>query len=242
MMKGTIIVIAVEKVAFSYRSKQVLKDISLKILPDNNYALIGPNGAGKTTLIKLISSQLILQKGEISYFGNDLKYALSKDIKKRIGATIEIGGVYSKMTGYEYLSLVGSLFDLPEEEMKKKIFSMSKEYRLEEDLQNTICKYSAGMKKKIEFIAATMHSPDILLLDEPFESVDTEAISIMLGAMARIKSNGGSCLVCSHMYENLMKVCNRCIYLNHGQVVFDGIIEDNLQEICNILKEGKSDV
>jgi len=162
----------VESLRFSYADKNVIDNVTFHVVPGAICGILGPNGVGKTTLIKLMTGILIQDEGNVCMNGSINPYTFDSEKRKLIGIMQEIKGIYLKMTGYEYLSFIGAMYGMTSDDIKESIHEFGKKYKMEEDVHRRINKYSAGMKKKVEFFSAVMFKPTVLFLDEPFESVD----------------------------------------------------------------------
>ena len=211
--------INVENLAFSFSDKPVLRDISFAVNQGDLFAVLGPNGTGKTTLINILTGKLEVQSGSVQVLGTQIRERFSNEVKKRIGVMREIQGLYTKMTGYEYLRLVAVLYDYPVSEIDSRIEYLCEKYKLTGEINRTIKKYSAGTKKKLEFCAAIIHEANVLFLDEPFESVDPQ-ISYEIKKFLReyVREEEATVIITSHILDTIQNLCNRYIIIKDGFV------------------------
>lgn len=151
----------IKNVSFHYGNKQVLNDISFTMESGDILAILGPNAVGKTTLIKILSGILCMQNGSLENI--DLE---------NIGFLNDLDGIFLKMTGFEYLSFVATLCKYDPAKIEGRIFELAKTFNFTTEIYKQIKRYSLGTKKKLEVCSAIFHKPFILLLDEPFESID----------------------------------------------------------------------
>ena len=217
--------VTINDLCFSYIDKEVSKNITFNVDKGDFFAILGPNAAGKTTLLKVMTGLLRKQNGSIFIAGKDMSNGLSNDIKVKIGTMHSIDGLYLKMTGFEYLSFVAALYDYPPEKIKNRVLELSKLYKMETEIHKQIKKCSAGTQKKISFCAALVYEPEILFLDEPFESVDPSATYIMKQKLNEFKANGGTIVITSHILESIQNLCNKYLIINHGKIVDEGLLD-----------------
>lgn len=226
-------ILEVSNLSFSFLDKMVLEDISFSIKQGDMLAVLGPNGVGKTTLIRLLTGILQSDKGSISYFNSGNSNTVKISQRRLMGIMYPIEGIYLKMTGYEYLAFIGAICEMDSDKIKLTIEQLSNDLFLKDEIHREIKKYSSGTKKKIEFCAAIMHSPKILFLDEPFESVDPKAsfeIKMYIKEYVRL---GGSLIITSHILETIQNLCTRYIMIKNGYVVSSNYINknENLEKI-----------
>lgn len=212
--------LTVENLAFSYKEKRVLKDISFHLERGDVFAILGKNAVGKTTLINILTGLLEAQDGKILLCGEDTTRRMSENTKTKIGVMRPIAGLFEKMTCYQYLEFVAGLYSVSTE----KIVSLSEQYQFASELSRKIKNCSAGTRKKIEFCAAILHNPSILFLDEPFESVDPIVVAEIKEYVKDFASAGKSVVITSHILDIIQNLCNRCIIINDGVVVYSGEI------------------
>lgn len=217
--------IQVSDLSFSYADKEVLKSITFSVDKGDLFAILGPNGAGKTTLLKILTGLLEVQGGEASINSCPIIGNIQIDLKKQIGIMHEISGVYLKMTGFEYLSLVAALYDYPSHLIKSRVNELCEKYGLEEEIHRIIGKYSSGTKKKIEFCSAIIYEPQVVFLDEPFESIDPTVSYEIKKFLKNLVETGVTVVITSHILETIQNLCNRYMIINGGRVVSQGIID-----------------
>lgn len=218
--------LTVNDIKFAYTDKLVLQNISFHVSEGDLFAILGPNAAGKTTLIKLLTGQLQNQEGHIWISGVQADNGTSIALKKEIGTMWELSGVYLKMTGYEYLSFIASLYNIPKEDIPNRIRFLAEKYKITDELHRKIGKYSMGTKKKVEFCAAIIHNPKLLFLDEPFESVDPSVTYEMKQFLHEYVQSGCAVIITSHILDIIQNLCNRYIIIDHGSVIDAGDVND----------------
>jgi len=228
-----ITIIKVESLAFSYADKNVIDNVSFEVGKGQLFAILGQNAVGKTTLIKLMTGILVPQNGAISINNNVNPHTFSAQERMLIGVMQEIKGIYLKMTGYEYLSFVGAIYGMTSDAIKTSINQFVHEYKIDDDIHREVKKYSAGTKKKVEFYAAIMFEPELLFLDEPFESVDPTVQYEIKRKIKTYINEGGTLIITSHILDTIQNLCTDYLIMANGMVRSQGKIlpETNLEEI-----------
>lgn len=223
----------VENLSFSYPGKDVLKDISFSANRGDLLAILGPNAVGKTTLINILTGKLDIQMGNVTIKELKLNSTLTEQQKQSIGVMRPITGIFLKMTCFEYLSFIGGLYNLPLEDIKYIVIEIAKKYSFEGELSTEIKKCSAGTIKKLEFSSAIIHNPDILFLDEPFETVDPIVCLEIKTCLKEYALEGKTILITSHILDTIQNLCDKYIIINNGYIVNSGEIKEstNLEKI-----------
>ena len=222
--------IKIEGLSFSYADKTVLKEIDIRADKGDLLAVLGPNGVGKTTLISILTGKLEVQSGKVELCDIDIKDGFSNELKKRIGVMRDMEGLYTKMTGYEYLRFVATLYEYPVDKIDERIDYLAKKYNIENEIDRQIKKYSAGTKKKLEFCAAVLHEAEILFLDEPFESVDpVVCFEIKEFLKEYAETQNSIVVITSHILETIEHLCSNYVIINKGYVVDSGEMVEDLE-------------
>ncbi len=208
--------------------KYANKNINLTINDGEIFGFIGPNGAGKSTLIKSIVGIHPFDSGEIIL--NDL--TLKQDeikYKKQIAYIPDNPDLYENLSGVNYLNFIGDVYNISQEERKKKIDELATRFEIKEALGNKIKTYSHGMKQKLAVISSLMHSPKLLILDEPFVGLDPKSSHILKEMMKEFVSQGNIIFFSSHVLEVVEKLCNHIAIIKDGEIIYDGNI-DSIKE------------
>ena len=209
-----------------YRNgKQAVKGLNLTIEEGDLFAFIGHNGAGKTTTIKAIVGILDFEEGDILIKGVSVK----KDpifCKKQIAYIPDNPDLYDNLTGIQYLNLIADIFEVPKVQRAEIITKYAKMFELTSELNNFISSYSHGMKQKLAIISAMVHSPKILILDEPFVGLDPKAAFSVKQMMKEFCANGGSIFFSTHILEVAEKLCNKIAIIKNGELIAMGNMED----------------
>ena len=189
------------------------------------FGFLGPNGAGKSTTINMLIGLLPPTGGTASVGGFDIQKA-PLEVKRRIGVVPENLSLYERLTASEQIELVGRLHGLTDDEIKTRIPQLLELLELSDSANKMILDYSAGMQKKTAIAASLIHAPDILFLDEPFESVDpisTRAIKNILRDM--VTQRGTTVFFSTHVMELAERFCDQVGIINKGQLAGIGSID-----------------
>ncbi len=215
----------IEHLTKSYGEKKAVDDLTLHILPGEIYGFIGHNGAGKTTTIKSVVGIQSYDSGEIFIKGVNIK---DDPIGcKKITAYIpDNPDLYEFMSGVQYLSFIGSIFGIPQDDMKERIEKYAELFEIKGDLGAAIAQYSHGMKQKLAIISALIHEPELVVLDEPFVGLDPKASHILKGIMRDICDRGGSIFFSTHVLEVAEKLCDKVAIIKNGKLIRSGTMEE----------------
>lgn len=211
--------IAVDRVTFQVNSGEIV-------------GYLGPNGAGKSTTVKMIVGILKPSRGQILLNGLPIQKSL-EDFKMRIGYVPEEAVLYSHLSGYEYLQLVGRLRGLQENEITRKIDALLRLCLLYPYKRSPIVSYSKGMKQKIMMLAALLHNPEILILDEPFSGLDVSSILVFRTLLKSLAAAGKAILFSSHVLEVIEKICDRVLVIHESRLLANDSI-DHLRDLMHV--------
>lgn len=203
---------------------KAIDDINLEIEDGDIYGFIGPNGAGKSTTIKCIVGIHGYEEGEIVFNGIDLKedpYAF----KSQLAYVPDNPDLYEFMTGMAYLDFIANTFRIGKER-GELIQKYAKQFGIENDLGSPIKNYSHGMKQKIQIIAAILHQPKLMVLDEPFVGLDPKAAFDLKEIMKDLCAHGTMILFSSHVLEVVEKFCNKIAIIKKGKLIASGSTEE----------------
>lgn len=219
----------IEKLVKAYGDKLVLHGIDLEIKPGEIYGFIGKNGAGKTTTIKCVMGLLDYDQGNIFINGMDTK----KDplACKQISAYIpDNPRLYEFLTGAEYINFVADIYGVSEEDRLDRTLRLAKVFDLKEDLGSKISSYSHGMKQKLAIIAALVHDPKLLILDEPFVGLDPTATHFLKEVFQEMVANGAAIFFSTHVLEVAQNLCHKIAIIKDGKIVKEGATKDVIQD------------
>ena len=209
----------------AYGEKKAVDDLSLSIAPGEIYGFIGHNGAGKTTTLKSIAGILQFDAGEITIGGASVK--ADPIACKRIMAYIpDNPDLYEYMTGIKYLNFIADIFAVPAGKRQERIRKYADLFELTGDLAQPIAAYSHGMKQKLAIIAAWMHEPKLVLMDEPFVGLDPKAAHLLKGMMRELCDEGGAIFFSTHVLEVAEKLCDKVAIIKSGKLIRSGTMEE----------------
>jgi ABC-2 type transport system ATP-binding protein len=212
--------IQVTRLLKKYGDFTAVNGIDLQVNHGQLFGFLGPNGAGKSTTIGCLTGLLDPTSGTIRLLGRDFT-ADSSDVKRRIGVMPEGGALFEQLYATEFLSFQARMFEVQSEAAKQRIGQLLE--TLELPAQNKrIAEFSTGMKKKVAFAAAILHSPDILFLDEPFESIDPAGVAMMKGWLRDFIKQGKTVFLTSHVLETVEKLCDEVAIMVSGRIAWSG--------------------
>ena len=209
----------------SYDNKRVVDNLDLTINDGEIYGFIGHNGAGKTTTIKCLIGILSFEKGEILIDDLSIK---DKPIecKRKIAYIPDNPDLYNYMSGIDYLNFIGDVFNVANDDRVKRIDKYAGIFELTDSLANPISSYSHGMRQKLAIIAAWLHEPDLIVMDEPFVGLDPKASHDLKMMMRQFCDRGGSIFFSTHVLEVAEKLCDKVAIIKQGQLIKSGTMEE----------------
>ncbi len=231
----------IEHLTKNYGSKKAVDDLSLHIRRGEIYGFIGHNGAGKTTTIKACAGILGFDAGNIAIDGVSVRDDPLK-CKKMIAYIPDNPDLYEFYTGIKYLNFIADVYGVPREEREGQISRYAGLFELTPDLGQLISAYSHGMKQKLALISALIHSPRLMMLDEPFTGLDPKASHLLKGLMREICDKGGAIFFSTHVLEVAEKLCDKVAIIRKGKLVISGSMDevrgaDSLEEVFLELEE-----
>jgi ABC-2 type transport system ATP-binding protein len=210
----------VKNLTKKFNNIPVVNEVNFTVKPGDILGYLGPNGAGKSTTVKMITGLLEPTRGAIYYNGLEID-GNNLDFKRKIGYVPEQIYLYSHLSAFEYLQLVGRLHDIPENILEEKITALLEEFKLSDSMHISLSSFSKGMTQKVMITAAIMHNPDILILDEPLTGLDVSATFVFKGLLSRMAQAGKIVIYSSHILDVVEKICNRVIIIDKGKIVAD---------------------
>lgn len=208
------------------KEKKAIDNVSFTINDGEIFAFIGHNGAGKTTTIKAIVGILDFEEGDILINGKSIKKE-PIECKKQIAYVPDNPDLYENMKAIDYIRFICDMYDVPENKRIEKLDKYATMFELKENLNNEISSFSHGMKQKVALIAALVHDPQILIMDEPFVGLDPKAVYDMKEVMKQMCKEGKTIFFSTHILEVAEKLCSRVAIIKQGKVVKVG----NMSEI-----------
>ena len=231
----------IEHLTKTYGEKKAVDDLTLHIAPGEIYGFIGHNGAGKTTTLKSVGGILQFDEGEILINGKSIRTA-PLDCKRDIAYIPDNPDLYDYMSGIKYLNFIADIFGVSAVDRNERIRKYSELFELTADLAQPIAAYSHGMKQKLAIIAAWLHSPKLIIMDEPFVGLDPKASHLLKDMMREVCDEGGAIFFSTHVLEVAEKLCDKVAIIKGGKLVRSGTMEevkgdDSLEEVFLELEE-----
>lgn len=208
-----------------YGEKKAVDDLSLHIKSGEIYGFIGHNGAGKTTTIKSCCGILQFEDGEIMVDGISVKDN-PLECKKRIAYIPDNPDLYDYMTGIQYINFVADIFNVEASERQSRIRKYADMFELTDDLAQPISAYSHGMKQKLAVIAALVHEPKLIIMDEPFVGLDPKASHLLKETMRELCQQGAAIFFSTHVLEVAEKLCDKVAIIKDGKLIKSGSMEE----------------
>lgn len=217
--------LTIEHLTKTYGEKKAVDDLTLHIAPGEIYGFIGHNGAGKTTTLKSIIGILEFDEGEIKVDGISVK---SDPIaaKKIIAYIPDNPDLYDFMTGLQYLNFVSDIYGVGAEEREERIRQLAETFEIAGDLAQPLSSYSHGMKQKLAIIAAWIHEPKLIIMDEPFVGLDPIASHTLKEMMRKVCDEGGAIFFSTHVLDVAEKLCDKVAIIKAGKLVKAGTMDE----------------
>jgi ABC-2 type transport system ATP-binding protein len=214
-----------EQLSKQFAGRLALDALSLRVAPGEIYGLIGPNGSGKTTTVKLATGLYRPTAGRVLVDGVDL-HAEPERAKRRLGYVPDEPFAYERMSGREFLHLVGELWGVPAAGRGARIDGLAATFAgLPPILDDHVDNYSRGNRQKLALVAALLHAPRLLVVDEPIVGLDPESALRARELLRGFAAGGGAVLVCTHTLAFAEAICHRVGLLREGRLVAQGTLE-----------------
>ena len=213
----------------SFGTKEVLHGIDLQVNNGEIFGFIGHNGAGKTTTLRCTAGILSFNDGKILINGTDLQKAPVK-AKMQMAYLPDNPDLYEQLTGIKFLNFICDMYDVPQNVREERIRSLAEDFEIYANLGDPLKSYSHGMKQKTAVIAALIHEPKLLILDEPFVGLDPKASYLLKQKMKELCAGGSSIFFSSHVLEVVENLCDRIAILRQGEIVMSGTADEILAQ------------
>ena len=211
-----------DKLVKDFSGKKAVDNVSLTLKKGEILGLLGPNGAGKTTTLRMILNIIAPDSGSIKILGENF----SEKIKERIGFLPEERGLYRKMNVSETLTFFGELKGMKGDSIKTRGMELLKKFDLDAYYDKKVEELSKGMAQKLQFITTIIHSPELLILDEPFSGLDPVNIELVKDIILEKKREGITIIFSTHLMEYAEKIVDSVVMINNGKKVIDGTLSE----------------
>jgi len=216
--------IEISRLSKRYGSVLAVEDLTLAVPQGCLFGFLGPNGSGKSTTIGCLTGLLDPSHGEVRVLGERMT-SEAANLKRRIGVMPETLGLFDALYAHEFLAFQGRIFGLDEAATRRRVTELLDAMELSGEGKKPLSEFSAGMRKRVAFAAAIIHSPEILFLDEPFESIDPAGVALMKQWLRRFTQQGRTIFMSTHVLETVERVCDRvAIVKSPGKLVWEGDI------------------
>ncbi len=226
----------VENITKYYNKFKAVDNLSFNVDKGEIFGLLGENGAGKTTTFRIILGLINASSGKVTLDGKEIDYNLTD----KIGYVTEERSLLTKMTVKDQILLYGVLKGMSEDNILKEMRKWLKKFQIADYENRKIKELSKGNQQKIQFIAAVINKPKLLILDEPFSGLDPINVEMLKKAIIELQETGCSIIFSSHQMEQIEDFCEKLVILSHGKVVVSGYLKDIKTEYRkkNILLRG----
>jgi ABC-2 type transport system ATP-binding protein len=210
-----------------------IDNVNLSIPEGGIFGIVGTNGAGKTTMLKCITGIIPFDSGSIYVFEKSVT-DMGSSINRGIGVVYENSdNLFSYLSGQEQLEFAGEIYGLERKTMLKKINNLLEYFNMSEFRHNLIDEYSKGMKKKIAIASVLLQNPDLIILDEPFEGLDSITLFKLKKLIGLLKTRGKTIIIISHFLAYIEELCEEVIIMNKGKIIYQSKTDDISNRIKN---------
>ncbi len=216
--------IAIRDLRKVYDGRPAVDGLTLTVPRGSFFGFLGPNGAGKSTTIRMLTGLIPPTSGEIELLGLPMP-AQEMEIKKRIGLVPDESLLFDRLTGAEFLEFVGRMYGLARPLAIERSRELLALFELAEP-RKLIADYSKGMRKRVAMAASLIHSPELFLMDEPFEGVDAVGARLMKDILLDQVSRGATIFLTSHVLEVVERLCDHVAIIQNGRIVRMGSMEE----------------
>ena len=219
------VALAIRGLVKRFDSRVAVAGIDLDVFAGSLYGIVGPNGAGKTTTLSMVTGLLKPDAGRVAVYGTDV-WSDPVAAKRKLGVLPDQLRLFDRLTGAQLLYYSGALRGLDKSAVRVRSADLAEAFGLEDSLNRLVADYSAGMSKKIALAAAMIHSPRLLVLDEPFESVDPVSSANIIEILQRYAKAGGTVVLSSHTMNLIERVCDSVAVIVNGSVLAQGTMQE----------------
>ena len=217
--------LTIEHLTKTYGNKKAVDDLTLHIARGEIYGFIGHNGAGKTTTIKACCGIMDFDSGRITIGGHDI-HEEPMACKRILAYIPDNPDLYEFLTGIKFINFIADVYGVSKEDREERIHRYSEMFGLTDDLAQPVSEYSHGMKQKLALIAAFVHKPELIIMDEPFVGLDPKASFLLKEEMRRHCDAGGSIFFSTHVLEVAEKLCDKVAIIKQGKLITSGTMEE----------------
>lgn len=214
--------LTVSNLSYVYGERRAVDGVSFELKKGECFGLLGPNGAGKTTTISCVSGLLSNWQGDMQFQGSSFRPADAQVDRAKLGLVPQELAIYPNLTAAENLDFFGKICGVSTTERKEAVARNLRLSGLEERSADLVRTFSGGMQRRLNLAAGLMHSPALVLLDEPTVGVDPQSRNHIFETLLNLKSSGTTLLYTTHYMEEAQKLCDRIAIMNEGKIVAIG--------------------
>lgn len=215
------VAVRIENLTKRFGDLIAVDNLSLTVPTGRMFGFLGPNGAGKSTTIGCLTGLIDPTSGKIELLGQKFD-SDSSELKRHIGVMPEGLGLFDHLYAHEFLAFNARIFGLSEPTVRQRVEELLTAMDLASSTHKRLAEYSTGMRKKVAFAAAIIHRPEILFLDEPFESIDPAGVAMLKDWLRRFVAGGRTVFMTTHVLETVERLCDDVSIINHGKIAWQG--------------------
>ncbi len=215
-------IVSLQNIRKVYDTKVAVEGLTLSIEPGTMFGLLGPNGSGKTSSIRMMIGMTVPDSGTVSLFGQPF----SRSLLHRIGYLPEERGLYKKMKVIDQLIFLGQLHGLTETVARQRALSWCERLQITEAIDKKTEELSKGMQQKIQFIAALLHEPELIIMDEPMSGLDPVNGALLMETLVDLRRNGKAVLFSTHRMDQVERMCDAIALISRGKLLLSGSMRE----------------
>jgi ABC-2 type transport system ATP-binding protein len=215
-------IVELQNIRKVYDTKVAVEGLSLRIEPGTMFGLLGPNGSGKTSSIRMMIGMTVPDSGSVNLFGKPFE----RGALDRVGYLPEERGLYKKMKVLDQLIFLGQLHGLSEGEARSRSLVWCERMQITEAIEKKTEELSKGMQQKIQFIAALLHEPALVIMDEPFSGLDPVNATLLMDTLVQLRGEGKAILFSTHRMDQVEKLCDAIALISRGKLLLSGSMRE----------------
>ena len=217
----------------NFKDVKAVNQVNLQVKAGEVLALLGPNGAGKTTTVRMLTTVLRPSSGTAHVAGYDVISDAGK-VRSAVGVLTEDHGLYDRMYILEYLDFFGQIYGMPAKEREGRIHYLLDKFDLLDAVDRRIGQYSKGMRQKLSLSRSLLHSPPVLLLDEPTSAMDPASARLVRNAIKSLRSEDRAIIVCTHNLAEAEELADKIAIIRSGKIIVSGTYEELKQQLLGL--------
>lgn len=220
----------IENLSKNFNHIRAVDGIDFEVEEGEVFGLLGPNGAGKSTTISIISTLFSPSRGDVYYKGKSI-LKNSKPLRQSLGIVPQEIALYPTLSGYQNLCFWGNMYGIRGKELKKRVYEVADTIGIHDRLKDKVNSYSGGMKRRLNIGAALLHSPKLLIMDEPTVGIDPQSRNHILDSVLKLNKQGMTIIYTSHYMEEVEYLCSRICIMDQGRIIACGKRDELIDKI-----------